>query len=244
MCTLSFMPRSNGFYLAMNRDEQRTRAKALPPAVHRCGNHRALYPSEPSGGTWIGINDVGIALALINWYSKPQLKAAPAFSRGAIIPRILTADLSGSAEGLIRELPMERLNPFRLIMICLKEQTVREFQSDSVTLLEIPHSWETNHWFSSGLEEPQVEIIRARTCAKMIRDSATDSPQTPKILRNLHRSHAPEKGPYSICMHREDACTVSFTEMIVNNSKAAMSYHDGAPCKEHPRNRINLSLSN
>jgi len=238
------MPVSKGFHLAMNRDEQRTRAKALPPAVHRCGTHRALYPSEPSGGTWIGINEAGIALALINWYSKPQLKAAPAFSRGAIIPRILTADLSGSAEGLIRELPMERLNPFRLIVICQKEQTVREFQSDSGTLSEIPHSWETNHWFSSGFEEPQVEIIRARTCAEMIRDSATDSPQAPKILRNLHRSHAPEKGPYSICMHREDACTVSFTEIIVNNSKAAMSYHEGTPCAESVEYDMTLSLIN
>jgi hypothetical protein len=139
---------------------------------------------------------------------------------------------------------MERLNPFRLIMMCLKEQRVREFQSDSVTLSKIPHSWETNHWFSSGFEEPQVEIIRARTCAKMIRDSATDSPQAPKILRNLHRSHAPEKGPYSICMHREDACTVSFTEVIVGNSEATMSYHEGAPCDISVEYNITLSFTN
>jgi hypothetical protein len=70
------------------------------------------------------------------------------------------------------------------------------------------------------------------------------SPLTPNTLRNLHRSHAPEKGPYSICMHREDACTVSFTDVIVDNSVATVSYHEGTPCEVSVEDNITLSLIN
>ncbi len=244
MCTVSFIPTSKGFLLGMNRDEQRVRAKALPPDIHECGSLSALYPSEPSGGTWIGLNETGLTIALINWYSKPQLKAAPVFSRGAIIPRILASNSADSAERLLRELQLDRLNPFRLIMISHRERTIKEFQSDSITLSKIHHPWERNHWFSSGFEEPVVDIIRTQTCAEMIQDSETVSLQAPNILRNLHRSHAPEKGPYSICMHREDACTVSFTEVIVVNSVATVSYHAGTPCEVSIEDNITLSLIN
>ena len=244
MCTLSFIPGSNGFHLAMNRDEQRTRMKAHPPDLYQCGKHQAVYPSEPTGGTWIGINAAGITLALINWYSKPQLESKPAFSRAIIIPRILASNSADSAERLLRELQLDRLNPFRLIMISNRERTIEEFQSDSITLSKLHHPWERNHWFSSGFEEPEVEIIRARICAAMIQDSETVSLQAPNILGNLHRSHAPEKGPYSICMHREDACTVSFTEVIVDNSVATVSYHKGTPCEVSVEDNITLSLIN
>ena len=32
-------------------------------------------------------------------------------------------------------------------------------------------------------------------------------------MRRLHRSHVPAPGPFSICVHREDARTVSYTEI-------------------------------
>jgi hypothetical protein len=46
----------------------------------------------------------------------------------------------------------------------------------------------------------------------------------------LHRSHGTERGPYSTCMHREDAATVSYTEVTVSRQRADMSYTPGTPC--------------
>src|SRR5439155_23166434 len=68
MCTVSFLPNRHGFYLAMNRDEKRDRLAALPPEIVEFENHRVLFPREPTGGTWISANDVGVCLALINWH--------------------------------------------------------------------------------------------------------------------------------------------------------------------------------
>jgi hypothetical protein len=50
-------------------------------------------------------------------------------------------------------------------------------------------------------------------------------------LRRLHRSHRPEIGPYSICMHRDDAATVSYTEIVVSRGISRMRYESGPTCK-------------
>ena len=227
MCTLSFLPTKDGFHLLMNRDEQRSRDVASPPRLHTCGRLTALYPSEPSGGTWIGVNERGLTFALINWYSMPQLESKPAFSRGEIIPRLLTSETIGTAEGLLRDLPLSSLNPFRILMVFGKEQRLIEYRSDTTTLHGVIHPWERNHWFSSGYDEARTAMIRAQTCAGAFTDSETD-PE--KLLRDMHRSHSPEKGPFSLCMHREDACTVSFTEITWMTRSAIMTYQDGPPC--------------
>ena len=211
----------------MNRDEQRARAKALPPDIHECGSLRALYPSEPSGGTWIGLNEAGLTIALINWYSKTQLTYAPAFSRGEIIPKLLAAQVLQDAEILLRNLPLTKLNPFRLIVVSSKEQSIHEFRSDAVSLEKASCSWSKHHWFSSGYDEAETMQQRGVVCSGETYYSSTD---TLSQFRNLHRSHAPEKGAFSICMHREDATTVSYTEIVLEGKSVTMSYLDGAPC--------------
>jgi hypothetical protein len=40
MCTISFVPKLRGFYLAMNRDEEFTRSTALPPAIVNLADRR------------------------------------------------------------------------------------------------------------------------------------------------------------------------------------------------------------
>ena len=240
MCSLSFQPTEGGFHLLMNRDEQRTRPVALTPRLHSCGPLRALYPSETAGGTWIGMNERGLTIALINWYSRPQLAGLPAFSRGVIIPKLLSAETPLDVETLLRDLPLNLLNPFRLVVVSGREQSLEEFRSDSVNIEKEDFPWERHHWFSSGFDEPGAIRRRAQTCANESAHSG-DAPLT--LLRNLHRSHDPEMGPFSICMHREDACTVSYTEITVNESVGTISYHDSAPCEEQIATPCTLPLS-
>jgi uncharacterized protein with NRDE domain len=52
--------------VAANRDEARRRP-SLPPQHLTCGDRRALLPvDEQAGGTWLGVNDAGLAVALTN----------------------------------------------------------------------------------------------------------------------------------------------------------------------------------
>src|ERR1700753_159884 len=161
MCTVSFLPTRQGFMLAMNRDEQISRPRALAPRRHWTGLRASLYPSETGGGTWIGTNDAGLTLALINWYAKPQRDRASRVSRGIIIPHLLAADNLADVTGMVAALPLTKINPFRLIAISARERMVREWRWDGKYLTCKRFSWKRRHWFSSGYDEALTNKLRA-----------------------------------------------------------------------------------
>src|SRR5262249_2333428 len=92
---------------------------------------------------------------------------------------------------------------------------------------ERKHSWSPQHWFSSGFDERKAESVRGGICEKRIANGIDE-------LRALHRSHEPRRGPFSICMHRDDAATVSYTEITVEDHAVTMRYKAGSPCSDSP----------
>ncbi len=68
---------------------------------------------------------------------------------------------------------------------------------------------------------------RGQTCENAERDRSMVSVSW---VRNLHQSHDPVPGPFSICVHRKDAATVSYTEVRCSGEGLSMSYRSGSPC--------------
>ncbi len=237
MCTLSFLPENGGFHLLMNRDEQRSRPQALPPRLHHCGSLKAVYPSEQGGGTWIGLNDAGLCAALINWYARPLLIERPAFSRGLLIPTLLSASSSEGALLFLRSLPLGKLAPFRLFLFHVRETKATMVTSDGEIVEQHELPWERSHWFSSGHDEAEASRVRGET--SVLASAEADASSLPWI-RRLHRSHEPEEGAYSFCMHREDACTVSLTEVSVGKEGGSLAYQPGSPCLNAGSERFSL----
>ena len=242
MCTVTFLAWSDGYCLGMNRDEKRSRVAGLPPSIREEAGRRVLHPSEPGGGTWIGVNDSGITLALINWYSVRARVAQGAVSRGEVVQRLLRHGSSPAvAEALASpDFPLARLNPFRLIGICPGTQQITEWRWDLRELSGVDHAWAPATWISSGHDEPGAQETRGRAFLEALLGPAGD-PEGPvpngapvEWLQRLHRSHLPERGPYSTCMHRPDAVTVSHTEITVGAGEAWMRHGQGSPCEEGP----------
>ncbi|MBW8864903.1 MAG: NRDE family protein [Verrucomicrobia bacterium] len=227
MCTVTFIARKNGFALGMNRDEKLARVRARAPMIQNAGGRCALFPSEPGGGTWVGVNDVGTGFALINWYSISARVAGTSVSRGEVVKSVLAATSVAEAGKILATLPLVRMNAFRLIGFFPGTQEIVEWRWNLKKLVPHGHPWKTNAWISSGFDEPGAQRSRGRTFATALRQSSAGSLPW---LRRLHRSHGPVCGPYSTCMHRADAATVSYTEMVVSTREARMGYQDGAPC--------------
>src|SRR5689334_409223 len=141
MCTVSFLPGPRGFFLAMNRDEQKLRPRALPPKRQKKGGRDALYPSEKSGGTWIGVNDAALTFALISWYAKPQRDRSLCLSRGIVIPHLLAAGGMKEVSEHMAAFDLPRFNPFRLIAISACERKIREWRWDGTALTSKRHAW-------------------------------------------------------------------------------------------------------
>ena len=229
MCTVSFVPKSNGFYLAMNRDEKRTRLTALPPAITDIDNHRAVFPHEPSGGTWIAANDAGVCLALINWHRIERKPRRSALSRGRVVKALAGKSSTEEIAAGLAGLPLKQLRPFRLITIVPSDKSLTEWRWNLEWLSARQHPWEARHWFSSGLDEMKAELERSRVCESAHKQK---SPGSLAWLRRLHRSHSPKQGPFSICMHRSDAATVSYTELAVSEKRVVMRYKNAAACSK------------
>jgi len=231
MCTVTFIARKRGYALGMNRDEKLARVQALPPAERLVEGRRVLYPSEPAGGTWIALNESGVTFALINWYSITTRVNGAATSRGEVVVAVSGLDAESNAAARLQELPLKRINPFRLIGVFPVTRQVVEWRWDSKCLTAAEHRWKTQQWISSGFDEPTAQRVRNQTFQRAARQNSVGSLDW---LRRLHRSHSPQSGPFSTCMHRDDATTVSYAEITVSPGKAAMSYHSGSPCQYLP----------
>jgi hypothetical protein len=228
MCTVTFIARKRGYALGMNRDERLTRVQGLPPAERRSEGRRVICPSEPGGGTWIALNETGVTFALINWYSIPTSVNGAATTRGEIVVAVSGLDGEPTATARLRKLPLNRINPFRLIGIFPTTQHVVEWRWDLRCLTFAKHRWNTQQWISSGFDEPTAQRMRSKTFQQAGQQLSVGSLDW---LRRLHRSHSPHAGPFSTCMHRADAATVSYTEIAVSSSTAKMCYHADAPCQ-------------
>jgi hypothetical protein len=227
MCTVTFIARRSGYCLGMNRDETLTRAPGLPPTKKRLNGHVVLCPSERGGGTWIASNDSGACLALINWYSVTSRLEDHPISRGEVVKIVCPADSPEVANAGVQTLPLERMSPFRLIGIFPATKEICEWRWDLKGLVRLKRPWKTQQWISSGFDEPTAQRVRGNIFRRALRQ-----PSAGRIdwLFRLHCSHLPRSGPFSTCMHRENAATVSYTEVAVTSREVAMNYRAGPPC--------------
>lgn len=94
MCTVVFIPDRGKYWITSLRDEHPKRVKADLPAIQLSRQMKFKAPIDPQGGgTWVGLNEGGTAIVLLNGGFKNHLKkAAYAKSRGLIVSDLLSAN--------------------------------------------------------------------------------------------------------------------------------------------------------
>jgi hypothetical protein len=149
-------------------------------------------------------------------------------SRGEVVRRLACVRDPRELKRGARELPLDHIRPFRLITVFLRSHEIVELRWDHTSFTGHVHPWEPRQWISSGFDEPGAERMRSAEFRRRSDDADFGSLAW---LRRLHRSHSPEKGPFSTCMHRTESVTVSYTEVTVTARIGRMRYLDGAPCE-------------
>jgi hypothetical protein len=240
MCTVSFLTRKRGYALAMNRDEKRTRALGRRPTKRSIKGIIVVSPSEPGDGTWIALNDSGATFTLINWNSiRAQVDSQPV-SRGLVVNTVSPAVKPEFVAVALAQLPLEQINPFRLIGIFPAMHEIIEWRWDLEKLSRRKHPWQERQWISSGFDEPAAQRIRHETFRCALKQKSAG---TLEWLRRLHRSHAPKPGPFATCMHRSDAATVSYSEVAVTSCLATIRHTISAPCQRSAVHAQSLKLN-
>lgn len=94
MCTVSFIPVKDKFFLTSNRDEKNIRKAASSPAVYWVNGSGLLYPKDAdAGGSWVGLHQNGNAAVLLNGAFEKHISQSPyRLSRGIIFLNIIGAE--------------------------------------------------------------------------------------------------------------------------------------------------------
>lgn len=225
MCTLTFIPKPRGFVLGMNRDDRYSRSPAMAPAVYQAGSQQALYPVEPGSGTWIAVNQAGLGFAILNW-SVPQ--GEKLHSRGRLIPGLAACSGLEAVAEEVSKMNLAGTLPFRLIAVSAQKEEIRECLWNGSAVAFKIRPWKLTHWFSSGLGDDLAERSRRPVC---LAADATPEAGSIEWMRTLHQSHVPERGAFSICVHRDDAGTLSYTEVQCDAERVSMGYSPGYACE-------------
>lgn len=229
MCTLSILPFKDGEYsLFMNRDESPLRAPATE--LRRRGG--ALFPVDPvSDGTWIAANRHGVGMALMNQHPEAWRRPKNLISRGLIIPSLLKARNVDEAAELACGLDPSHHAPF-LLVLCGREGSIKHLRWDGEEL----HFWGRPRapYFScsSAVLYEQARAQRRQLFERLLAEHRPTRLESAAKLQSIfHRSHEPSKGMFSVCMHREDAASISLTELRVGKAGLKMKYQEGPPCE-------------
>ena len=167
MCTVTLRCDGGSLLLTMNRDERWDRAPEEPPRLipGAPGRPSWLAPFDSaSGGTWIGVNDRGVAACVLNGYGPGDeaLRGNPSVpSRGSIIPRILEEQ---DGEGRARVLGVVDFSAYAsfTLLVVSKDggEIVRWRHGGELTREEVGLGW--SFLTSSSWDEPEVAASRRR----------------------------------------------------------------------------------
>jgi hypothetical protein len=209
MCTVSVIASGDAWRLVCNRDEQRTRGAARPPVMDVVAGVRVVMPRDADkGGTWIGINEHGVAAVLLN-RTGPGVAARREGSptRGGLVPATLRGETVEAGLDAARVLLSTRAFPgFRLLIVSAEGGGVSYavLREDGAAVRGIVPG--AIVWSSSGLGDALVEEPRRGLFVDMV---VKDPTATSQDAFHGHRWEG--RGAESVDMEREDARTVSVT---------------------------------
>ena len=235
MCTVSWVQQPGGYHLLANRDEKRTRGKAFAPAIRECGGVRYVAPIDSDfGGTWIAANEFGVSVCLLNGDASNQNPfPSRQRSRGLLLRELAWETTGADCLLSLRQLDLSPYAPFVLLILEPDQPAIlAEWSRERLTVDpaadQMPLT--SSSFDSCGVRRSRLSEFERRA------GMAARVDQT--LLYQFHASHGTgmdaRADAYSLCMHREDAETVSFSWVVVTREEVRFLYSPSAPCRCSP----------
>ncbi|MEY4119058.1 MAG: hypothetical protein RLZZ116_2386 [Planctomycetota bacterium] len=219
MCTLSIIVTALGeFTLGFNRDEKPRRDEGAPTT--RGARRSYIAPIDlASGGTWIAVNDAGIAFALLN-RSEPRVgDAAAGLSRGRIVPSVAECGDFAEIERELRAIASAFSRGF--VFVATDGHSVLEGVGTggrveiAVSPLHRPFMRASSGLGDHLVQPPRAELFEARV-------AAAEAVSLPEAQRDFHAHCWGDRRHLSVLMDRGEARTVSQTFVRVDRARVEL----------------------
>ena len=220
MCTVTYIPLKDRALFSSNRDENPSRRSAALPAFYKGKNNKMLYPADgAAGGTWIGLNDSGGVLILlnggfVNHTKQPKYR----ISRGLIVKQLLDEkDILFAWE----QLDLNNIEPFTVIAF-LNNQLHQLVWTGYHRIEMKPDDSLPHIWSSATLYAPEFQTLRQ----EWFKEFLSKNPGATKedLHKFLLRYNDDENG---FIMNRNESvktCSISLIE--IDHQQAAFDYFD------------------
>lgn len=237
MCTVSWIAAPGCLDIFFSRDERHQRGVARAPAPRMSRGVRYLAPEDADhGGTWLLANETGLCISLLNGEAGPDSLSPVdrAISRGLLILQLSHCRHENLANTFAL-LALECYHPFTLVALAPDREPLG-FAWDGARCRRLTFDPRLPMLTSSSWRSADVRVSREDELRSALRSAAL----SPTVLEAFHRSHRPEPGPMSVCMHRADASTVSLSRVRVNAREVEFRYASGPACRRAPMTTARL----
>jgi hypothetical protein len=147
----------------------------------------------------------------------------------------------------LNDVELDRFQPFTMLALSVDEPAILIDWTGSECTIQLDAEARMP-LTSSSLKDPNVLALRRKLFAEMVTTTPAQLPRReprpqPRridldLLHQFHRSHLPERGPCSVCMHRDDAATVSLSIVTVNRDTVEFGYQPNSPCLEATAEKV------
>ena len=223
---MTWFTKDGGYELFFNRDEQLSRRQAELPKIQMNNDVQYISPTDSdAGGTWIAVNQYGITVSLLNHYQFEQIETYKKWvSRGEIVRSFAQTKDIASAEQSFDQLDLNSYRAFRMFVI--------DQQGNNRLFVWDGHSGRIESNVTTPKSSSSVDSKNVKKKRKdLFRDLNLIGSGDAQEFIAYHASHMPSKSKDSVCMHRDDAKTVSLSHVNVTKSGIYFAYADGSPCE-------------
>ncbi len=148
MCTLTFLPKSDGFTVTQNRDESPLRGHPIFPFR----DQKLLYPKDPDGdGTWM-LTDGEYVICVLNGGFEPHKRKLPYRHSRGLLPKIALSN----PDVALAESDAQGLEPFSVFIF--SSSSVRRITWNAKELIvesfdpKQPYIWQSAPLYSSSIQ--------------------------------------------------------------------------------------------
>lgn len=223
MCTVTYLPATDGFILTHNRDEAPTRS---PKALTRQAMEEdtLLFPRDTkAGGTWIATSASGKTACLLNGaFEKHHHQPPYRRSRGLVLLDFMT---SVQPDLFLAQIDLDGIEPFTLLYFSTQQVVEFRWDGHQKYLQSLPAD-QPHFWCSATLYPAPMRTRREQVFRDWLAQQAATPPQPEQIL-TLHRQGSIGDPENNYVMDRAGRVkTVSITQVVCQYAQASLRYFD------------------
>lgn len=250
VCTLALYFQEFAEYpliVAANRDEYFSRPSAAPRLLSE--KPRILGGQDLlAGGTWLGVNEHGLLVGVLNRRSEEKKEKPHARSRGLLCLDLLHCRELHEAYRLLAKQEPSNYQPFNLLLASEGEAHVAYNEGTEMRCVQLDrglHVLSNSAVFDPRSEKMDRAYVLFSNLRPRIQQASPESPSWIPAFKEALGDHVNSQRPKdAICVHAELYGTVSSSIILYARpeNRFVTYYSPGAPCRSEFNEPIGLEV--